>query len=60
MRPQPFQVLLFDELEKAHPNVWDLFLPLLDEGRLTTPERRDGDFRNTIIVATSNVGALEG
>jgi len=60
VRLQPFQVLLFDELEKAHRNVQDLFLQLLDEGRLTTPEGETVNFRSTIIVATSNVGAFEG
>ena len=57
VRSQPFQVVLFDELEKAHPNMWDLLLPLLDEGRLTTPSGDTVDFRNTILIATSNVGA---
>ena len=57
VRAHPFQVVLLDELEKAHQNVWDLLLPLLDEGRLTTPGGRTVDFRNTILVATSNVGA---
>ncbi len=60
VRIQPFQVLLFDELEKAHRNIQDLFLQLLDEGRLTTPKGETVSFRNTIIVATSNVGAFEG
>jgi ATP-dependent Clp protease ATP-binding subunit ClpC len=60
VRLQPFQVLLFDELEKAHRNVQDLFLQLLDEGRLTTPEGETVSFRSTIIIATSNVGAFEG
>ncbi len=57
VRAHPFQVVLFDELEKAHQNVWDLLLPLLDEGRLTTPLGQTVDFRNTILIATSNVGA---
>ncbi len=57
VRAHPFQVVLFDELEKAHQNVWDMLLPLLDEGRLTTPGGRSVDFRNTILIATSNVGA---
>jgi ATP-dependent Clp protease ATP-binding subunit ClpC len=57
VRTQPFQVLLFDELEKAHPNVWDLMLSLLDEGRLTAPGGDTVDFRRTIVVATSNAGA---
>ncbi|MCB9743756.1 MAG: AAA family ATPase [Alphaproteobacteria bacterium] len=58
VRAQPFQVVLLDELEKAHPNVWDLLLPMLDEGRLTPPGGSTVDFRNTILIATSNVGAL--
>ncbi|MBX7190555.1 MAG: AAA family ATPase [Sandaracinaceae bacterium] len=59
VRAQPFQVVLFDELEKAHPNVWDLLLSILDEGRLTTPQGETVDFRNTILVCTSNAGAKE-
>jgi ATP-dependent Clp protease ATP-binding subunit ClpC len=59
VRAQPFQVVLFDELEKAHPNVWDLLLSILDEGRLSTPQGETVDFRNTILVCTSNVGAKE-
>jgi ATP-dependent Clp protease ATP-binding subunit ClpA len=57
VRAQPFQVVLFDELEKAHPNLCDLLLPLLDEGHLTSAHGRRVDFRNTLIIATSNVGA---
>jgi ATP-dependent Clp protease ATP-binding subunit ClpC len=60
VRQQPFQVVLFDELEKAHSNVWDLFLQLLDEGRLTPPGGESVDFRNTLVIATSNVGADQG
>jgi ATP-dependent Clp protease ATP-binding subunit ClpA len=59
VRAHPFQVVLFDELEKAHPNVWDLLLPLLDEGRLTAPGGDTVDFRNTVVIATSNVGAQD-
>jgi len=59
VRAQPFQVVLFDELEKAHPNLWDLILPLLDEGRMSAPDGDAVDFRNTIVIATSNVGAQE-
>jgi ATP-dependent Clp protease ATP-binding subunit ClpC len=59
VRAQPFQVVLFDELEKAHSNIWDLLLPLLDEGRLTPPNGQTVDFRSTIIICTSNVGAQE-
>ena len=57
VKSQPFQVVLFDELEKAHANLWDLFLQLLDEGRLTPADNEVVNFRNTIIIATSNVGA---
>jgi ATP-dependent Clp protease ATP-binding subunit ClpC len=60
VRQQPFQVLLFDEIEKAHRNIQDLFLQLLDEGRLTAPSGETVSFRSTIIIATSNVGATEG
>jgi ATP-dependent Clp protease ATP-binding subunit ClpC len=59
VRAQPFQVVLLDEIEKAHQNVWDLLLPLLDEGRLTPPNGVPVEFRRTIVVATSNVGAEE-
>ncbi len=59
VRAQPFQVVLLDELEKAHPNIWDLLLPLLDEGRLVPPSGGPVDFCNTIVIATSNVGAEE-
>jgi ATP-dependent Clp protease ATP-binding subunit ClpC len=59
VRAQPFQVVLLDEIEKAHQNVWDLLLPLLDEGRLTPPSGVAVDFRRTIVIATSNVGAEE-
>ncbi len=59
VRAQPFQVVLFDELEKAHPNVWDLLLSILDEGRLTTPQGETVDFRNAILVCTSNAGAKD-
>ncbi|MCK6505159.1 AAA family ATPase [Myxococcota bacterium] len=57
VRAQPFQIVLFDELEKAHENVWDLLLSLLDEGRLTPPSGEAVDFRNTIVICTSNAGA---
>ncbi len=59
VKSQPFQVILFDEIEKAHANVWDLLLQLLDEGRLTAPKGGTVNFRNTIVIATSNVGAQE-
>jgi ATP-dependent Clp protease ATP-binding subunit ClpC len=60
VRSQPFQVILLDEIEKAHPNVWDLLLQVLDDGRLTPPSGQPVDFRNTIIIATSNAGAEQG
>ncbi len=56
MRTQPFQVVLFDELDKAHANIWDLLLPLLDEGYLTSATGERVDFRSTLVVCTSNVG----
>jgi ATP-dependent Clp protease ATP-binding subunit ClpC len=59
VRGQPFHVILFDELEKAHQNLWDMLLPLLDEGRLTPPGGQAVSFRNTLIIATSNVGARD-
>jgi ATP-dependent Clp protease ATP-binding subunit ClpC len=60
IRLQPFQVLLFDELEKAHRNIHDIFLQMLDAGRLSSPQGETVNFRNAIIIATSNVGAFEG
>ncbi|WP_141731509.1 AAA family ATPase [Oligoflexus tunisiensis] len=57
IKQQPFQVILFDELEKGHANAFDLFLQLLDEGRLTSARGERIDFHNTIVIATSNVGA---
>ncbi|HMB73814.1 MAG TPA: AAA family ATPase [Gammaproteobacteria bacterium] len=59
VRARPFQVILFDEIEKAHPNVRDLLLQLLDEGWLTPGAGKTVSFRNTIVIATSNVGAKE-
>jgi ATP-dependent Clp protease ATP-binding subunit ClpA len=53
----PFSILLFDEIEKAHPRVFDLFLPMFDEGRLRDSRGREVSFRNCIIIITSNVGA---
>ena len=49
--------MLLDEFEKAHPNVWDLFLQVFDDGRLTDRSGRTADFRHSIIILTSNVGA---
>jgi len=57
VRNTPFSVLLLDEVEKAHPRVFDVFLPVFDEGRLKDARGRDVSFRNCIIIMTSNVGA---
>lgn len=57
VRRRPYQLILFDEVEKAHPDVFNLLLQLLDEGRLTDSQGRQVDFRNTIIVLTSNLGS---
>lgn len=54
---QPFSVVLLDEFEKAHPNVWDLFLQVFDDGRLTDRQGRTADFRHAIVILTSNLGA---
>jgi ATP-dependent Clp protease ATP-binding subunit ClpC len=59
VRAQPFQLVLLDEIEKSHPNIWDLLLPLLDEGRLTPPRGEAVDFRSTLVICTSNVGAQD-
>lgn len=57
VRRRPYQVLLFDEVEKAHPDVFNVLLQVLDDGRLTDGQGRTVDFRNTIIVLTSNLGS---
>jgi ATP-dependent Clp protease ATP-binding subunit ClpC len=57
VRDKPFAVLLFDEIEKAHPNIYNLCLQIFDAGRLTDTQGRTVDFRRTIIILTSNVGA---
>ncbi|MBN8827270.1 MAG: ATP-dependent chaperone ClpB [Sphingobacteriia bacterium] len=57
VRRRPYQVILFDEIEKAHPDVFNLFLQILDEGRLTDSHGRVVNFCNTIIVMTSNIGS---
>lgn len=57
VRRQPYAVVLFDEIEKAHPEVFNLLLPLFDEGHLTDGNGRRVDFRNTILIMTSNVGS---
>ena len=56
VRRRPYSVVLFDEIEKAHPDVWNALLQLLDDGRLTDGQGRMVNFRNTIIIMTSNVG----
>ena len=57
VRRRPYTVVLFDEVEKAHPDVFDVLLQVLDDGRLTDGQGRTVDFRNTILVLTSNLGA---
>lgn len=57
VRQQPFAVVLFDEIEKAHPNILNLFLQLLDEGQLTDLSGRQASFKDCVIIATSNAGA---
>ena len=57
VRRRPFQVILFDEIEKAHPDVFNVLLQVLDDGRLTDGQGRTVDFRNTLIILTSNLGA---
>jgi ATP-dependent Clp protease ATP-binding subunit ClpB len=57
VRRRPYQVVLFDEIEKAHPDVFNVLLQVLDDGRLTDGQGRTVDFRNTLIVLTSNMGA---
>lgn len=57
VRQRPYSVVLFDEIEKAHPDVMDLLLQILEEGRLTDAFGRKVDFRNTIVIMTSNIGA---
>ena len=57
VRRKPYSVILLDEIEKAHPRVFDLFLQVLDDGRLTDSKGRTVDFRNTVIIMTSNVGS---
>lgn len=57
VRRRPYQVVLFDEVEKAHPEVWNSLLQIMDDGRLTDGQGRSVDFRNTVVIMTSNVGA---
>jgi len=57
VRRRPYSVILFDEIEKAHPDVFNVFLQILDDGRLTDGQGRTVDFRNTIVIMTSNIGS---
>ena len=59
VRKKPYSIILFDEIEKAHPDVWNSLLQILDDGRLTDAQGRTVSFKNTIIVMTSNIGARE-
>jgi len=63
VRRKPYSVVLFDEVEKAHPDVFNVLLQVLDDGRITDSQGRTVDFKNTIIIMTSNIGSrflLEG
>ncbi len=63
VRRKPYSVILFDEIEKAHPDVFNVLLQVLDDGRVTDSQGRTVDFKNTILIMTSNIGAphlLEG
>jgi ATP-dependent Clp protease ATP-binding subunit ClpB len=63
VRRKPYAVILFDEIEKAHPDVFNVLLQVLDDGRLTDSQGRTVDFKNTVIIMTSNIGSrylLEG
>src|SRR5204863_2352236 len=55
-RRRPYSVILLDEVEKAHPDVWNIMLQIFDDGRLTDGKGRTVDFKNTVIIMTSNVG----
>ena len=57
LEDEPYSVLLFDEIEKAHPDVFNTLLQLLDDGRLTDSQGRTVDFRNTVVIMTSNIGS---
>ena len=57
VRRRPYQVVLFDEIEKAHPDVFNVLLQVLDDGRLTDGQGRTVDFKNTLIIMTSNIGS---
>lgn len=57
VRRNPYSVVLFDEIEKAHPDVFNILLQVLDDGHITDAQGRKVDFKNTIIIMTSNAGA---
>ena len=57
MRRHPYSVVLFDEVEKAHPDVFNILLQVLDDGRITDSQGRTVDFKNTVIILTSNLGS---
>ena len=57
IRRRPYAVVLFDEIEKAHPDVFNILLQVLDDGRLTDSKGRTVDFKNTVLIMTSNLGA---
>ncbi|HMN82349.1 MAG TPA: AAA family ATPase, partial [Burkholderiaceae bacterium] len=59
VRRKPYSVILFDEIEKAHPDVFNVLLQVLDDGRMTDGQGRTVDFKNTVIVMTSNIGSHE-
>ena len=59
VRRKPYSVVLFDEIEKAHPDVFNILLQILDDGRLTDSQGRVIDFKNTVVIMTSNVGARQ-
>jgi ATP-dependent Clp protease ATP-binding subunit ClpB len=58
VRRRPYSVILFDEIEKAHHDVFNIFLQILDDGRLTDSQGRTVDFKNTVIIMTSNIGSM--
>ena len=57
VRRKPYSVVLFDEIEKAHPDVFNVLLQVLDDGRITDGQGRTVDFKNTVIIMTSNIGS---
>jgi len=59
VRRRPYSVILFDEIEKAHPDVFNVLLQILDDGRLTDAKGRTVDFKNTVLIMTSNLGSRE-